>query len=305
MWKFCGLDTKSQLPSESLWSFKLLGPVEEKLILPACIAVSITGQFVVSDTESCFIVIYDSDGKYLSHFSTLPRSNFYFFSSLDKYRPHDVAWLSNKRVVYTQPKGCRITISNWKGNASEIIQGKPLYEPYGVAVDRQDRIFVTDKEKGRILCYSTDGKLLRTIGAFCSPDVQLCQPHYIAVDEHETIYVNDIQRGKLVIQFYEKKGNTHDCKSSIVLDTKVGPLSIDSDGKVFQVDTDNGCVVIINTSDKVSDAGMCKLHRLKVGSRPAGITHSSTGELVCIDQADVQVRVLPWKLCQTNGVQGQ
>ncbi|KAK3104075.1 hypothetical protein FSP39_024225 [Pinctada imbricata] len=188
-------------------TFKLLGPVGEELITPSSLSVSNSGEIVVSDSESCFIVIYSCQCNYLSHFSTIPRMMFYVFFDTDFYKPHQVAWLSSRRVVFTQPKGSRIIVSDWTGKCHVTIEGRPLYEPYGIMVDQSDNIYVTDKQKGRILCYSCEGKLIQTLGKLGCNNVNLTSPHFIQHSNSEdTFYVNHIMKDKIVISVYNKDG---------------------------------------------------------------------------------------------------
>lgn len=307
MWKFLGRHWCDQTDKkvQGSWEFELLGPVDEKLLTPTCIAVSETGEFVVSDTESCFIVIYDNNGKYLSHFSTIPKFRLYIFQSLDKYRPQDVAWLSTKRLAYTQPKGSKVTVSDWKGNVKTCIQGRPLYEPFGIDVDMYDRIFVCDRAKGRILCYNSDGKLLKSFGAFCSHNIQLCKPHYIAIDGSGNIFVNDIQQGNIIIIVYTDKGNVIDCLTTdLPFSDNLGSLAVDKVGKMFQVDTREGCIVVIkgSTSDQDAEHKHIKINNCE---KPSGIAFSPECELVCIDQKCKTARIesfRPISFQHKNGV---
>lgn len=188
-------------------TFRLLGPVGESLITPSSLSVSNSGEIVVSDSDSCFIVIYSCQGNYLSHFSTIPRMTFYVFFNIDFYKPHDVAWLSSRRIVFTQPKGSRIIISDWTGKFHVTIEGRPLYEPYGIKVDQSDNIYVADRQKGRILCYNCEGKLIQTIGKFGCNNVNLTSPHFIQHSgDKETFYVNHNIKEKVVISMYHKDG---------------------------------------------------------------------------------------------------
>ena len=253
--------TTTQLPFPKKipdFKFQLLGPVGEKLIRPASLAVSNSGEIVVSDSESCFIVIYGSHGNYLSHFSTIPKKTFYMFFSIEGYKPHDVDWLSNKRVAFTQPKGCRIVISDWTGKYHVTIEGRPLYEPYGIKVDNSDHIYVTDRHKGRILCFNSDGKLLQTIGKFGCSNISLTVPHYIQFSNNEEdFYVNHIFKGKSVISLFKRDGklkhHLYPDACSKTADRELGHFVVTSNGSIL-VSTDDtkhkASILVMKTKSK-------------------------------------------------------
>ena len=276
------------------WSFDLLGPVGEKLIRPVCVSVAMTGEFVVSDADSCFIVIYSSTGHYISHFSTISKRTFYIFFDPGTYAPHDVAWLSNKRIVHTQPKGCRVIISDWKGNYSVEIEGKPLYQPYGVCVDASDRIYITDKHKGRVLCFSSEGKLIKGIAIFGSCQT-LSHPHYISVSENGDVYVSEYNEGKLTIKVFQSSGTTRnilipkDCKSHEHMN--VGNFVL-VNGNILQTDRINSyiyvCQGLKGRDDFESDTEEHSIIKFNSLSNIA-LTENN---LVFIDQYNKQLHIL-------------
>lgn len=305
MWKFFSAElkgnhnepAKEDTTDES--KFELLGPVGEKLSTPECISVSLTGELVVSDSESCFIVIYNSFGNYMTHFSTLPKQNFYFFLDIDRYKPHDVAWLSSRKIAYTQPKGCKITVSDWKGKASMCVEGKPLYEPYSLTVDKTDNIFVTDREKGRLLCFNTEGKLIRSIGVFGSGNMSLNIPHYICISKHGYIYINDIQKGKVVIHIFDPNKNS--CETILTnidsKDEKIGQFTIDENDRILQVDTNEDSINVFNTDDRENnDSVLYPLSKIYIVKDISGITFNNNSDLLCIDRSSVEVKTHPWKI---------
>ena len=50
-------------------SFGQEGKDEHRLKEPVCIATNSTGQFIVGDREDCNVKVFDSDGKFIKHFS--------------------------------------------------------------------------------------------------------------------------------------------------------------------------------------------------------------------------------------------
>lgn len=234
--------------SEGPYQFELLGPVGEKLFAPTCVSVSSTGEYVVTDSDSCFIVIYGNCGDYLSHFSTIPKSSFYFLLSIDKHRPQDVAWLSSKKIVYTQPWGSKVTIANWKGQVTTCIEGKPLYQPFGVCVDQLDQIFITDREKGRILCYSVDGKLIKSFGGLASTGFTLINPQYIVIKRSGEIVINDIEKETVLLKILDRNTGTSKVSApgvNVCSDRTIGCLAVGLDDNVIQVDINNKNLIVM------------------------------------------------------------
>jgi hypothetical protein len=281
--------------TNSLTSFNLLGPVGEKLISPCCISVSPTGEYLVSDSESCFIIIYNSFGEYLSHFSTIPKSSFYLLLDLDKHKPHDVAWLSSKKIVYTQPWGSKVVISNWKGKVSICIEGKPLYQPFGVCVDNLDQIYITDRDKGRILCYSADGKLIKSFGGFGSNGYVLNNPHYIVINRTGDIVLNDIVKDSICIKVLNKKSGVHKTIPTDIENGKnIGSLAIDSDHNIIHADTQNKTVHVFTSDLNENNEYLSGKFTINNVNDMYGIAFNHDGNLVCIDQNDKRIKIFPW-----------
>lgn len=283
--------------STDSFQFELLGPVGEKLIAPTCVSVSATGEYVVTDSDSCFIVIYNSCGDYLSHFSTIPKSSFYFLLSIDKHKPQDVAWLSSKKIVYTQPWGSKVTIANWKGQVTTCIEGKPLYQPFGVCVDQMDQIYITDREKGRVLCYSVDGKLIKSFGGLASNGFSLTSPQYIVIKQSGEIVINDIEKDSVSLKILDKKGGnsrTITLGMNMAKSQTTGCLALDLDNNVIQVDSNNTCLKVIednsNEDREFSDVTLDISHVTEL----QGIAMNLNGNLVCIDNHDKTIKIIPW-----------
>lgn len=312
-WKFLGYHIKVEMANKtfvldeennSVTSFQLLGPVREKLISPCCVSVSATGEYVVSDPESCFIVIYSSLGEYLSHFSTIPKSTFYLLLDLDKHKPHDVAWLSSKKIVYTQPWGSKVVVSNWKGKVSTCIQGKPLYEPFGVCVDNLDQIYITDRNKGRILCYSADGKLIKTFGGLGANGYNFMNPHYIVISGNGDIVLNDVCKDNLFIKIFSRKSGVHHTIPTDIENSKhstPGCLALDHENNILQADNKNKLIHLFRWEENENNEFMNEKIKVNSISELYGITFNRDGNLACIDQDDKRIKILPLANLYCNG----
>ncbi|KAL3851711.1 hypothetical protein ACJMK2_015438 [Sinanodonta woodiana] len=293
-------DTENAMVQASMetYSFPLTGPAGEKLISPCCIAVSRTGEFLICDPISYFLVIYNKNGDFLSHFSTLPVKSFYVFLNMDVYQPHDVGWLSTKKVVFTQPAGCKICISDWKGNVTTCIQGRPLYEPYGLAVDDTDKIFVTDRKKGRILCYSAEGKLLQSIGSFSSSTNVLSSPLSIAIDHISNLVIGDFNKGRMIMHIYKRNGDVLESitiNDAPVSEERYPHITVTQTGYILLADTVSGSVLVLS-ADKLNGEESRRKSEIKLAEKLSGITYiPDKRQLAYIDQSHMSVYVQPWQ----------
>ena len=290
--------TKEDVNEVTLNCFELLGPVGEKLFAPCCVSVSSTGEYVVSDPESCFIIIYSSFGEYLSHFSTIPKSAFYLLLNLDKHKPHDVAWLSSKKIVYTQPWGSKVVVSNWNGKISTCIEGKPLYQPYGVCIDNLDHIYITDRDKGRILCYTSDGKLIKTYGGLGSVDgISIIHPHYIALSKSGNIVFSDLVKDILYIKIFNSKTGVHKTIPTNIEYNKsnsTNSLAVDSDDNIILADNLTQSLQILTCNVNEINVFFNEKYDLTNLKELCGISFNRDGNLVCIDQKDKTIKIFPW-----------
>lgn len=79
-----------------------------------------------------------------------------------------------------------------------------LAKPHGIALDKQDNIYVTDSENHRVLVFDKNGKLLKMMGKQGSGRGELQFPLGIAVASNGNIYVMDKAQNKIVI--FNSKG---------------------------------------------------------------------------------------------------
>lgn len=84
----------------------------------------------------------------------------------------------------------------WEVPPSKNGQGSGLQ---GIAVDNQGRVYVADAEGRRVLVYTAEGKLLRTI----EPDAQhpkvLQRPYGLLFDGHDRLYITDFDADQVQV----------------------------------------------------------------------------------------------------------
>ena len=116
--------------------------------------------------------------------------------------PQSVTTDSRQRVIVTDPVAHGLHVLAYDAKDSFQIVGGPgrrLQSPYGVAVDGNDNIYVSDSERGIVLVYDCEGKYLRMIGSLDGEGI-LDHPSSIAIDTKTgSLYVLDPPRHVLVI----------------------------------------------------------------------------------------------------------
>jgi len=116
--------------------------------------------------------------------------------------PQSVTTDSRQRVIVTDPSAQGLHVLAYTPKDSFQIVGGPgrrLRRPDGVAVDKDDNIYVSDSERGMILVYDSEGKFLRNLGSR-GEEGMLVHPSGIAIDSKAgKLYVLDPPRNALFI----------------------------------------------------------------------------------------------------------
>jgi DNA-binding beta-propeller fold protein YncE len=119
-------------------------------------------------------------------------------------RPYSVVTDSHDRAIIADPGAMGIHIVDFNAQKYKFIshrEGKdPLANPQCVAVDKQDNIYVSDSEAGKIFVFGANGKFQRTIGSLKGGEGFFKRPTGIAVDsEAQRIYVTDTWRDQIFV----------------------------------------------------------------------------------------------------------
>jgi DNA-binding beta-propeller fold protein YncE len=117
-------------------------------------------------------------------------------------RPAKVASDSRHRILVTEPTTRTVHILDFENRKYTRIDGaknERMLFPYGVAVDADDNLYVTDLKRGIIVVFSADGKFKRNIGRYKDEGI-FQSPNSIAIDRASgRIYVADTERHLVVI----------------------------------------------------------------------------------------------------------
>ncbi len=122
----------------------------------------------------------------------------------DMVRPYGVAADSRGRVIVADPGAYGVHLFDFAQQKYKFLshpEGKDaLRAPQCVAVDRQDNIYVTDSEAGKVFVFGADGKFDRVIGGLKGGEGIFKRPTGIAVDsDAQRIYVSDTWRNKIFV----------------------------------------------------------------------------------------------------------
>lgn len=113
-----------------------------------------------------------------------------------------VAVDSNLRVLITEPTSRKVHILDFKHRKYLRIDGAKgdrMTTPYGIAVDAENNIYVTDLGRGRIAVYNPAGKFLKFIGDLKGEGL-FQNPQAIAIDRATgRIYLADTSRDFILI----------------------------------------------------------------------------------------------------------
>lgn len=192
----------------SIWM--TFGPLEEPDTFygPRGIAVdahrvgAARGRVFVVDTGNKRVVVFDADGNYLTQFGGAGLGPGQFDEpvgiALDGDGNVYVADTWNQRVqvfaadetglIYTPIS--EWSVSGWYGGS---VKNKPF-----IAVDAQQRVYVTDPEACRVLEFTTSGQIVRAWGT-CSSDINgFGLPVGLAVDSAGGVWVSDAGNDRLL-----------------------------------------------------------------------------------------------------------
>lgn len=209
---------------------------------PTGLTIDRDGTVIVADTHYYQVLIYSAKGKLLhkiggtkghgpgefgwvTHCVRDSQGNFY----ISEYGEYDRIQKLNPRYEF---------VREWGGHGSDPGQ---FIRPQKMAVDAQDRIWVTDACNHRIQVFNTEGKLLKYWGQAGSEPGQLYYPYDLKFDDQGNLLV--CEYGNHRVQKFDQDGNSLGCWGTVGR----GPgqlynpwgLVRDSQGRVYVLDSNN------------------------------------------------------------------
>jgi DNA-binding beta-propeller fold protein YncE len=173
---------------------------------PIGLSVHPDGRLFVADTHYHRVMVFDRDGRFLA---SLGREG---TGDGEMQLPTDVAFDADGYVYVGEYQG-NDRITKWSPNlafvkalAEEPMDGKRLRRPAGLAVDREQTLWIADACNHRIVRLSREGELLATFGRFGSSPGEMRYPYDIAVTPDDQIMICEYEGNRL--QWFSKEGRS-------------------------------------------------------------------------------------------------
>ena len=157
---------------------------------PYGVAVSKSGEVVVSEHSRHCISVYSRDGKKIRSFGSKG-------SGIGQFKyPHGVAISSDNCIIVADEINHRIQMFTMEGKFLKSVGqhgNKPLQfnQPSGVAVHSSGKVFVTESSNHLIQVLNPDFSYSHMFGSYGSEPGQIIQPHSVAIGSDGVVYVTD------------------------------------------------------------------------------------------------------------------
>jgi len=179
-------------------TFRVIG--QEDLRLPAGIAIY-KGRLYVGDVVKRRVYVYNEKFEPVMEFG---------FKILNS--PAGIAVdRKNERLIISDTRNHKLFIYGLDGRLIKTIGGRGKRPgrfnfPYGVAVDREGRIYVVDSGNFRLQILDEEGNFIKSIGSVGTVPGRFARPKGVALDSEGHIYVLDTAFGNF--QIFDLEGRT-------------------------------------------------------------------------------------------------
>ncbi|NDJ33853.1 MAG: hypothetical protein GYB64_04260 [Chloroflexi bacterium] len=211
------------------------------------------GLIYVADTENHRIVVYERDGTLVRTIGAQGGAPAQGVLN----EPWDVAVASDGSVLVADTWNYRVVRFSAEGEfldqwgvagPGQVTDPFALWGPRGIAVDDQDRVYVSDTGNKRIQVYSLGGRFIRQIGSGGFGEGQLDEPADVEIGPDGLVYVADTWNQRITV--FNQDG-THERTWSVSAwfgDSSERPyLDVDDVGRVYVTDPDGYRVIVFTT----------------------------------------------------------
>jgi DNA-binding beta-propeller fold protein YncE len=179
--------------------FQFIPEGKGELKLPVNCFIADNGNIYVADSERKQIVIFDSEGNYLSSFGDPDN-----FKPVDVFIKHDKIWVTNLAAhqifVYRNDPDHEL-LAMWP-EVDKSMAGC-LFSPTNIWVG-DSLVYVTDFGDFKVKKYSLEGEYVESIGSYGQALGQFIRPKGLAVDKESNLFVVDA--GFENTQIFNKEG---------------------------------------------------------------------------------------------------
>jgi streptogramin lyase len=169
---------------------------------PRGIAVDSQGHVLIADTGNKRIVVFDSNGNYLSEFGSGGFDPGQFDEPVGvAVGPDGIVYVTdtwNQRVqsfISDQTGTIYSPYKQWDVNAwfGQSLDNKPF-----IAVGSNNHVFITDPESYRVIEFTSNGEFVRTWGDFGTGDTEIGLASGVTVDPFGFVWVTDAGNNRIL-----------------------------------------------------------------------------------------------------------
>jgi len=179
------------------------GRDEGQLSAPSGIAIDASGRVYVTETGNRRLQIFDSDGQFVAAWEPSEAEGGPFLDpadvAIDAAGVVSVTDYDKNRIFRFDAEGAGLETLGLERQyqAGEAQQPGYLSQPWGVAVDPQDNLYVAEYGGKRVHVFAPDGTSLGVIESVATEPNQYMTLIYVTVSADGTLYVADNANGRV------------------------------------------------------------------------------------------------------------
>jgi DNA-binding beta-propeller fold protein YncE len=209
---------------------------------PRGVATFMSGNIVVSDTQSDRMQVFDRTGAFIRKFGSAGTDAGQLSGPRGVAIDH-----RNKNIIVTDTGNNRIQVFSETGTSIRTfgsfgVDDGNLKSPNGVAIDINGNIYVADSGNNRVQVFSETGTFVRKFGSIGSGNGQLNVPSAIAMDAIGKIIVIDYNNTR--IQIFNNDGTYVNGFSGNGLN-QPGYIAVNASGNIIITNSNANEIIII------------------------------------------------------------
>ena len=259
---------------------------------PYGVAVSNSGEVVVSECDGHCISVYSREGKHIRSFGSRgsKREQFYY--------PNGVAITSDNHILIADEYNHRIQMFTMEGRFVKSVgqEGKGQLQfnsPSGIAVHPSGRVFVADSYNHRIQVLNPDLSYSHMFGSRGSAPGQFSSPYAVSINSSGVVYITDKDNAR--VQLFSADGQFISSFGSE--ESKPGQLHyprgicVDSTNTVYITDMNHRVTVYTSSGQFIKFFGTQGSGEGELSSPEGVAVDNTTGALYVCDYCNNRVVV--------------